>query len=154
MISFSFPPRGWAFCNGQLLSILQNQAVYSLLGVTYGGNGQTTFALPDLRGRAPVHVGPSVILGQRGGEEIHTLTLPELPNHNHMVLASTADASQRTPVQNVWTQQGTAAYGTVPSGSLNPTAIGQTGGSQPHINMQPYLTINYVICLQGMYPLP
>ncbi len=152
LVSFNFPPRGWAFCNGQILAIAQNQALFSLLGTTYGGNGQTTFALPDLRGRTPVHTGSGFALGQRAGEINHTLITTEMPAHNHFVNASSANADSVTPVSNylgVSTQQYTT------TGNPNtPLDVGPTpsGGNQPHSNMQPYLVVNFVIALQGIFP--
>lgn len=161
LFSFNFPPKGWAFCNGQLLPINQNQALFALLGTTYGGNGQTTFALPDLRGRVPVHSGNGVLLGERGGAEAHTLSISELAAHSHGVSASSEIADRRETVSNgglttpnYWAVTATSTYHKSRGSSvgLHPDIITATGGSQPHNNMQPYLTLNYCISLQGIFP--
>ena len=154
MFAGNFAPRGWAFCNGQIMSIAQNTALFSLLGTTYGGNGQTTFALPDLRSRIPVHTGGGVSLGQRGGEENHTLLAPEMPGHNHLAQASSQTANAATPTGNVLAQSG-QIYG--PPSSLvamRNTSISPTGGSQAHANMQPFTVLNFAIALQGIFPSP
>jgi len=166
IISWNFPPKGWTFCNGQLLPINQNQALFSILGTTYGGNGQTTFALPNLQGRMPVHVGKSITLGQQGGETAHTLNISELPQHPHAIAAINSQADTvtpgNTPGNTVMTAQGLAAqtgggtttvsiYGAAaPNGSMGP--LTNTGGSQAHENMSLYLTLNFVIALQGIFP--
>lgn len=153
MVTFNFAPKGWAFCNGQLLPIAQNQALFSLLGTTYGGNGQTNFALPDLRGRSPAHPGAEIQLGQRGGEENHTLISSELPVHTHPVKADAADASVTTPAGNVWAASTNNPFSSsAPDTALNAAAVGAAGGSQPHNNLQPYLAVNFVIALQGIFP--
>ncbi|MDQ6422915.1 tail fiber protein [Paenibacillus sp. LHD-117] len=157
LYSFNFAPKGWALCNGQLLPINQNQALFSLLGTTYGGNGQTTFALPDLRGRVPVHPGRGIEQGQSGGQEAHTLTQSELPAHTHIVQASSAAATQKNPDGQVWAAPAVSAYhswGTVDPSSvaMNPQVIASSGSSQPHTNMQPYLTLSYCIALVGIFP--
>ncbi len=150
MISFNFPPRGWALCNGQFLPINQNQALFALLGTTYGGNGQTTFALPDLRGRTPVHFGSGINQGQVGGEQNHTLTLAELAAHSHIAQANSGPPGAG-PVNGVWASQ--AGYSSAaPNNVLHPSSISPVGGSQAHTNMQPYLVINFVIALQGIFP--
>jgi microcystin-dependent protein len=154
MVSFGFAPRGWALCNGQLLQIAQNSALFSLLGTTYGGNGTTTFALPDLRGRTPLHAGNSVVLGQRLGEENHTLTISEMPAHTHIARASSVRGSLDDPTNAYW---GALASGTLysngaPNTTMNPGSISTAGGSQPHPNMQPFLTLNFVIAIVGIYP--
>jgi microcystin-dependent protein len=149
LMSFSFAPKGWALCNGQFLPINQNQALFALLGTTYGGNGQTTFALPDLRGRAPIHVGDGFTQGQIAGEEAHTLTQNELPPHNHSFSASSTNAD--TPDATILAKSNNV-YG--PAGNpttLSPAAISKTG-SQPHENMQPYAVISFCIALQGIFP--
>lgn len=158
MVGFNFAPRGWALCNGQLLSIAQNTALFSLLGTTYGGNGQTTFALPDLRGRVPLHFGQAPGLspyqiGQAGGSETVTLLLPQIPAHNHGLLASNSEADNATPDGRLLAQAREVTYtsGTANT-QMNPQAIAPTGGSQPHPNLQPYLTINFVIAVQGIFP--
>ncbi|MCB0657137.1 MAG: phage tail protein [Saprospiraceae bacterium] len=160
MMSFSFPPKGWALCNGQLLPINQNQGLFSLLGTTYGGDGQLNFALPDLRGRAPVHVDSSHTLGERGGEQSHTLSISELPQHDHDIHGTNEDALSGTPAGNLPATTPTnigdvyAAVGTAANGVLNNATILNTGGSQAHLNMQPFLTISFCIALQGIFPSP
>ncbi len=152
IISWTFAPKGWAFCNGQLLPIAQNQALFSLLGTTYGGNGQTTFALPDLRGCVPFHVGGGLAQGQRAGEQAHTLTLQELPTHTHVPLGSSNSANAVSPAENVWASFSGDGYATTANTTLNPESITNTGGSQPHENMSPYLVLNFCIALQGIFP--
>ena len=159
IVSFGFAPRGYAQCNGQLLPINQNQAIFSLLGTTYGGNGQTNFALPDLRGRVPVEAGQNVLLGQSSGKENHTLLTSELPGHTHAMMGSSNQATTMSPRGNVLSEKarrGKNIYGPTPSGpqtqALDPQAVGVAGGSQPHTNMQPSLVLNFVIALQGIFP--
>jgi microcystin-dependent protein len=152
IISWNYPPKGWAFCNGQLLPINQNQALFSILGTTYGGNGQTTFALPNLQGRTPIHPGNGVILGQVAGEENHTLIISELPTHLHTLAASSAGPDQGLPTGNEWAASTSAYNSGSPNASMNPASISNVGGSQPHTNMQPYLVLNFVIALQGIFP--
>jgi microcystin-dependent protein len=151
IFSFSFPPKGWAMCNGQLLPINQNQALFSILGTTYGGNGQTNFALPNLQGRMPVHFGNGISLGQVGGEASHTLTILELPAHSHPVAGSSTLANQGVPTGNLWAA-GNAAYNPAPNTTMNPAGIQSVGGGQPHDNMSPYLVLNVCIALQGIFP--
>lgn len=152
LFSFVFAPKGWALCNGQLLPINQNQALFSLLGTTYGGNGQTTFGLPDLRGRIPIHMGNGHTLGERAGEQAHTLSITELPTHNHMLSASIQPANSASgypPARS----SGVNGYTTAsPTGTMNPLAVGSVGGSQAHLNMAPFLTISFCIALQGIFP--
>lgn len=163
----NFAPRGWAFCQGQILSIAQNTALFSLLGTTFGGNGTTTFALPDLRGRVPIGPGqgpglPSYTLGQMAGEPTHTLIQTEMPAHNHtsqvQVNVSSNTGVTRDPIDNFLAASGSGnIYDTASDGSrMNANAtqvtIGIAGGSQPHNNMQPYNAINYIICMEGIYP--
>jgi microcystin-dependent protein len=152
-MSFGFAPRGWAQCNGALLPISQNQALFALLGTTFGGNGQTTFALPNLQGRTPMHAGNGYQLGQSGGEAAHTLTTSELPAHAHVASGSVGGADSIGPGNAFLTQRATQAYhaptNTVP---LNPQSLQSVGGSQPHENMQPYMTVNFCIALQGVFP--
>jgi microcystin-dependent protein len=151
----TFAPRGWAFCQGQLLSIAQNTALFAILGTTYGGNGQTTFALPDLRGRTPVGAGQgpglgNKSLGQMGGEEAHTLLASEMPAHNHVLNGTNADQTTNRPGGALPAKGG--AYGTSPNTTLAAGALGTAGGSQAHNNLPPYLGLNYIICLEGIFP--
>jgi len=159
IVSFNYPPKGWAFCNGQQLPINQNQALFSLLGTTYGGNGQTTFALPDLQTRVPMHRGNVHTLGERGGEISHTLTLVDMAAHSHPANCSSALGTQPSPSNTVWAtdNNGNAPYSTSGGATMAPGAIGTAGGTstqstQPHNNMAPYLTLNFCIALQGIYP--
>lgn len=153
IVSFSFAPKGWALCNGQLLPINQNQAMFSIIGTTYGGNGQTNFALPDLRGRAPIHLGGGFTEGQAAGEEVHTVIMGEMPAHNHFVNASSTQGDKNTVQGNLLAQEVGKPYGGVASlTTLAPTTVSNIGGSQPHNNMQPYLVLNFCIALQGIFP--
>jgi len=154
IFSFGFPPKGWAFCNGQLLPINQNQALFSLLGTTYGGDGRQTFALPNLQGRVPIHVGGSHILGERAGEQIHTLAIAELPGHTHVVNASSKVGNNVVPTGNVLASPLNQSYRAQDNSTtfLDPGTLGTVGGSQPHQNMQPYLTLSVCIALQGIFP--
>jgi len=138
-------------CNGQILAINQNQALFAILGTTYGGNGQTNFALPDLRGRMPVHVGNGIFLGQLGGESAHTLVSSELPAHTHTAVGSSTPANQGVPTGNLWAT-GNAAYDPTPNTTMNPACVLSVGGNQPHENMSPYLVLNICIALQGIFP--
>jgi microcystin-dependent protein len=151
IFSFGFAPRGWAFCNGALLSIQQNTALFSLLGTMYGGDGITNFALPDLRGRAPVHIGTGFPQGQKGGEETHLLTANEIPAHTHQATASSNAGSQPDPGNAFWANAGQTAFGTTANAVMAGTALGLVGG-QPHNNMQPYLVLNCCIALVGIFP--
>jgi microcystin-dependent protein len=153
LMSFNFAPQGWALCNGQTLLISQNQALFSLLGTTYGGNGQTTFALPDLRSRVPLHMGGGHTLGEQAGTETVTLTQGQLPAHNHRVRArSTATGGVATPNGN-YLGGGNNVYGTQGAlTALSAASLTSVGGSQPHNNLQPYLTISFCIALQGIFP--
>jgi microcystin-dependent protein len=147
------PSQGWAQCNGQLLPINQNQALFSLLGTMYGGNGQTTFALPDLRGRVPMHIGQGLTQGQAGGEQAHTLTLNEMPTHTHQAIASTGGPTVTPPTNNFWaTGTGFTPYATSPNTAMSPASLTNTGGSQPHNNMSPYLVLTFGIALIGIFP--
>ena len=154
IFAFDFAPRGWAQCNGQLLAINTNQALFSLLGTTYGGNGQTNFALPNLQGRVPMHIGGGLVQGQTGGEANHTLTIPEMPAHTHQVSGTSATVSQTSPGGNLWANgaQGKSYTNVAPNGTMNSGSIGNAGNSQPHQNMSPYLTLNICIALQGIFP--
>ena len=158
IMSFVFAPKGWALCNGQLLPINQNQPLFSLLGTTFGGDGRVNFALPDLRGRTPIHVGSGHTLGEAGGEQAHTLSIAEIPTHVHVMNASsqTANASPPTPINNILGDSNPAqAYGPPNSVvAMNPASITNTGGSQAHLNMQPFLTLSFCIALQGIFPSP
>jgi microcystin-dependent protein len=154
-VAFGYAPHGWAMCNGQLLPIAQNAALFSLLGTRYGGNGSTTFALPDLRGRAPLHVGTGHVLGQTGGEETHTLTAPELPSHTHAVQADGREATQAIPSQSTHlgkTSAGTSAYGSTPTTSLITPSVTSAGSGLPHNNMKPYIALTCIIALTGAFP--
>ena len=156
LFSFTFAPRGWALCNGQLLPINQNQALFSLLGTTFGGNGTTNFALPNLQGRVPLHVGSGHTLGQVGGEPAHTLSIPELPRHTHTAQASAAAGTQNVPANNLMLSQRAAEIYHAPSnlGAMIGGTLTNAGGSQAHENRQPYLVINFSIALQGIFPSP
>ena len=154
IISWNFPPKGWTFCNGQLLPINQNQALFSILGTTYGGDGRQTFGLPNLQGRTPVHVGNGIALGELGGETSHTLNISELPAHNHVPVASSNSPSDASPDGNLWATDVNKPYFPTPNGTMNPVCILAVGGNQPHENMSPYLVLNFVIALQGIFPSP
>jgi microcystin-dependent protein len=154
IMSFNFAPKGWAMCDGQLLPINQNQPLFSLLGTTFGGDGRVNFALPDQRGRTPIHVGDGHTLGERGGEQNHTLTKAELPTHQHSAQAATVNADTNIAAGNNLAQA--ANLYSQPSNlvSMNPTTIASVGGSQAHLNMQPFLTLTFCIALQGIFPSP
>jgi microcystin-dependent protein len=154
LMSFSFPPNGWALCNGQLLPINQNQALFSLLGTTFGGNGQTNFGLPDLRGQVPIHVGSGHTLGERGGEQAHTLSISELPTHTHVMNGTSTPAETNTATGG-YLAVTSNAYG-APSNlvAMAPAEVGSVGGFQAHLNMQPFLTLSFCIALQGIFPSP
>ena len=152
-MSFSFPPKGWALCDGQLLPINQNQALFSLLGTTYGGDGRVNFALPDLRGRVPIHVGNGHTLGERGGEQAHTLNISEIPTHTHQLQATDAQATLTTPAGNLMARTSEQAYMSAAQPVAMATgALANLGGSQAHLNMMPFLTLNFSIALQGIFP--
>lgn len=154
LMSFSFAPKGWAQCNGQLLPISQNQALFSLLGTTFGGDGRVNFALPDLRGRVPIHVGSGHTLGERAGEQGHTLSISELPTHTHVLNGSSANASTNAPTNNLLAVSNNVYHGPTSLVALNAGSVTNTGGSQAHQNMEPFLTINFCIALQGIFPSP
>ncbi len=155
IMSFSFPPRGWALCNGQLLPINQNQALFSLLGTTYGGDGRVNFALPNLQGRVPIHTGSGHTLGERGGEQAHTLSISELPTHAHVARATNTAATTNAAAGNLLASVSSNLYITATNlTSLSPSEISTVGGSQAHLNMQPFLTLNFSIALQGIFPSP
>jgi len=158
LMSFAFAPKGWALCNGQLLPINQNQGLFSLLGTTFGGDGRVNFALPDLRSRVPIHVGASHTLGERGGEQGHTLSKAELPTHTHVLNASSTAGNAPVPFGpggNVLASTPNLIYG--PPGNLvatNPATVTSIGGNQAHQNMQPFLVLSFCIALQGIFPSP
>jgi microcystin-dependent protein len=157
IMSFEFAPKGWALCNGQLLPINQNQALFSLLGTTFGGDGRVNFALPDLRGRTPIHVGSGHTLGERGGEQAHTLSIAEIPEHVHVMNATAAGATTNTPTSSLLLAKSTPAnlYGSASNlVAMSPSAVTNTGGSQAHLNMQPFLILSFCIALQGIFPSP
>lgn len=154
LMSFVFAPKGWALCNGQLLPINQNQALFSLLGTTFGGDGRVNFALPDLRGRTPIHVGGGHTLGERGGEQSHTVSIAEVPTHTHILNATNSNGAIANPTN--------ASFGAVNNlygpatnqTTINPATVTTVGGSQAHLNMQPFLTLSFCIALQGIFPSP
>ncbi|HSB09844.1 MAG TPA: tail fiber protein [Blastocatellia bacterium] len=154
IVSFNFAPKGWALCNGQLLPINQNQALFSLFGTTYGGDGRVNFALPDFRGRAPLHFGDGFTQGERGGEENHTLIISEMTGHTHQVSAATNAPNAGTPVGNMLCESPPAnsLFAATPNTAMAPQAVGNVGGSQPHNNLQPYLCLNFIVALQGIFP--
>ncbi|MDQ6804015.1 MAG: tail fiber protein [Actinomycetota bacterium] len=158
MFGFNFAPQGWAMCNGQTLSISQNTALFSLLGTQYGGNGQTTFALPDLRSSVAMHQGQGpglspYVIGEKAGTESVTLTSAQMPQHNHSVVANGGSGTTTRPGGGVPARTTEDIYAAAPDGTtMNPGMIGNTGGSQPHTNIQPYLVVNFCIALQGIFP--
>jgi microcystin-dependent protein len=154
IMSFVFAPKGWALCNGQLLPINQNQALFSLLGTTFGGDGRVNFALPDLRGRVPIHVGQGFTLGERAGEQAHTLTISEMPQHFHTANATNALADTNASTSNLLAGVNNGFTGPAALVSLIPSTIPNVGGSQAHLNMQPFLTLSFCIALQGIFPSP
>jgi microcystin-dependent protein len=156
MFAGNFAPAGWMFCEGQLLPISENETLFQLIGTTYGGDGESTFALPDLRGRIPIHQGNGFILAETGGAEEITLTVQQIPAHTHAFLASTAGATSNDPAGAVCAQSGQRAIYTEDTTTTNlaPTAISPVGGSQPHTNFQPYLCVDFIISLFGIFPSP
>jgi microcystin-dependent protein len=152
IVSWNFPPKGWAFCNGQLLPINQNQALFSILGTTYGGDGRVSFGLPNLQGRAPVHAGNGISLGELGGETAHTLNISELPAHNHVPVGSPAAGTLANTLGNLWGSSTANPYSSTANTAMNPACVVPVGGSQPHENMSPYLVLNFIIALQGIFP--
>jgi len=157
MFAGNFAPAGWMFCEGQLLPISENETLFQLIGTTYGGDGQSTFALPDLRGRIPIHQGNGFILAETGGAEEITLTVNQIPAHSHPLLASTASGTTPNPGNNVVSQTDGTIFiyiADAPGVNMNPAAIGPTGGSQPHTNFQPYLCVDFIISLFGIFPSP
>jgi microcystin-dependent protein len=155
LVGFSFAPAGWSICNGSVIAISQYAPLFQLIGTTYGGDGQQNFALPNLQSRVPVHQGPGMVLGQVGGTESVTLSTQQMPTHNHPLLATTSPASKNQVSGNVVGVAQTQVYNAIspaPSSAMNPNAITQTGGSQPHDNRQPYLVLNWIIALFGVFP--
>lgn len=155
IMSFVFPPKGWALCNGQLLPINQNQALFSLLGTTYGGDGRVNFALPDLRGRVPIHMGSGHTLGERGGEQAHTLSISEIPTHVHTANATSVTATANAPSASLMLAVSTpqSLYSAATNlQAMSPLALANVGGSQAHLNMEPFLTLSFCIALQGIFP--
>lgn len=152
IISWNFPPKGWAFCNGTLLPINQNQALFSILGTTYGGDGQRTFGLPNLQGRVPAHVGNGIVLGEMGGETTHTLNISELPAHTHVPVGSSSPGTLPSASGNLWAANNANPYAGSANAAMAPASGGVTGGNQPHENMSPYLVLNFIIALQGIFP--
>jgi microcystin-dependent protein len=159
LVPYNFAPKGWALCNGQLLSIAQNTALFALIGTTYGGNGTTNFALPDLRGRVPLSSGQgpglsNYVLGQASGAETQTLTLNQMPTHAHVLIADTSVGTSERPNGALPARNaaGVPQYGTSGTGTMSVAVVQSAGGNQPHDNMQPYLTLNWIIALQGIFP--
>jgi microcystin-dependent protein len=154
IMSFGFPPKGWATCDGQLLPINQNQALFSLLGTTYGGDGRVNFGLPNLQGRTPIHMGGAHTLGERGGEQSHTLSISEVPTHVHAAVASSVTGTTSTPANGFLAVSPGKPYAAPDGnlGALNPASLASVGGSQAHLNMQPFLVLNFSIALQGIFP--
>jgi microcystin-dependent protein len=155
MFAGNFAPAGWALCQGQILAISENDVLFTLIGTTYGGDGQTTFALPDLQSRVPVHVGPGFVQGQTAGVESVTLTTSQIPAHSHVPLCNSGAGTNASPQNDVWAALDSNIYSDVaPSVIMAPSALGSTGGSQPHDNMVPLLVINFIISLFGVFPSP
>jgi len=157
MVGFNFAPVNWALCNGQILAIAQYDALFNLIGTTYGGDGQTTFALPNLQSRIPFHQGTSsqatMVLGQLSGSETVTLTTGQIPAHSHLLNASSGAGTQASPANGVWAQSSLEEFSTEAlAHTMDPSTIAPTGGSQPHDNMPPFLVINFIISLYGIYP--
>jgi microcystin-dependent protein len=154
IMSFVFAPKGWALCNGQLLPINQNQALFSLFGTMYGGDGRVNFALPDLRGQVPIHMGSGHTQGERGGQQAHTLNVSELPAHTHVARASSDVGNNAVPTNNILASPLNLSY-RAPDGNLTtlvPSSVSNVGGSQAHLNMQPFLTLSFCVALQGIFP--
>jgi microcystin-dependent protein len=152
LMSFNFPPKGWALCNGQLMSINQNQALFSLLGTTYGGDGRINFGLPNLQGRVPIHMGGGFVLGQMAGEASVNLLSTQMPIHTHVPNATTAQPSLGPPTSNLWCANSTKSYASNANTAMAPAAITNSGGSQPHPNLSPYLVVSFCIALSGIFP--
>jgi microcystin-dependent protein len=154
IMSFGFAPKGWAQCNGQLLPINQNQALFSLLGTTFGGDGRVNFALPDNRARVPIHVGSGHTLGEKGGEQAHTLSISELPQHTHVLSGVNANAATNDPTGAALATAAALYHSPTSLTPLRAGSVTNVGGSQAHLNMQPFLTLNFCIALQGIFPSP
>lgn len=154
IFSFVFAPKGWALCNGQLLPINQNQALFSLLGTTFGGDGRVNFALPDLRGNVPIHVGDGHTLGEKGGSQAVTLTISQMPEHVHVLQGVGADANTNSPTNNSLANTTAVYHAPTNLVALSPGSVTNVGGSQAHTNMQPFLTLSFCIALQGIFPSP
>lgn len=156
MFAGNFAPAGWMFCAGQLLPISENETLFQLIGTTYGGDGESTFALPDLRGRLPIHQGNGFILAETGGAEEITLTVNQIPSHSHPMLASSGPGNTNTPGGNVTAESAAVKiyFADTPTVNMSPSAVGPVGGSQPHTNFQPYLCVDFIISLFGLYPSP
>jgi microcystin-dependent protein len=152
IMSFGFPPKGWALCDGQLLPINQNQALFSLLGTTYGGDGRVNFGLPDLRARTPIHQGSGHTLGERGGEQAHTLSISEIPTHVHTAKATNTNGGTPLLINNFLGAFNNGYNGPASLVAMEPSTLATVGGSQAHLNMQPFLTLNFSIALQGIFP--
>jgi microcystin-dependent protein len=154
MFGGNFAPVGWAFCNGQVIAISQNDALFNLIGTTYGGDGQSTFALPNLQSRVPVHVGQGFALGQSGGAETVTLTTSQIPAHSHVPQANSGAGTQTSPAGNVWANSSLGEFDDTNTvdGTMAPGALGPAGGSQPHDNMIPFLVVNFILSLFGIFP--
>jgi microcystin-dependent protein len=155
IMSFSFAPKGWAMCNGQLLPINQNQGLFSLLGTTYGGDGRVNFALPNLQARVPLHTGNGHVLGERAGESAHTVSIAEMPLHDHAWNANSSNTPTNTPTTALVLAKSTGDNAWGPASNLtamDPSTITNIGGSQSHLNMQPYLALTFCIALQGIFP--
>jgi microcystin-dependent protein len=154
MFAGTFAPQGWALCDGSLMSIAQNDALFQLIGTTYGGDGQSTFGMPDLRGRVPVHAGPGFAQGQMGGAEAVTLTTQQIPAHTHTAGASTNPGTSDSPAGAVaWASVATPLYSSgTPTAQMSAAAIGANAGGQPHSNVMPFVAVNYIISLFGIFP--
>jgi microcystin-dependent protein len=155
LASFVFAPKGWALCNGQLLAINQNQALFSILGTTYGGDGRVNFALPDLRRRVPIHMGNGHTLGELGGEDAHTISVGELAAHTHDLRFNSGDGNSQSPVNNVFARESkgvTMLYGTQVGSAMSTQLLANAGGSTAHENRQPFLCLSFIIALQGIFP--
>jgi len=154
IMSFGFPPKGWALCDGQLLPINQNQALFSLLGTTYGGDGRVNFGLPNLQGRAPMHMGSGHTLGERGGEQGHTLSISEIPTHTHSLVGTSNTGTAAIAPGNLLATSASQLYHAPDNNlaAMNAASLANVGGSQAHLNMQPFLVLNFIIALQGIFP--